>query len=150
MTSRQLILILVVLLALGAIAVFGSSIMSPRAAVSPSPSPIENEEPSASTTLTFMARLGQKVGNSDIVITPIEIVEDSRCPANVNCIQAGTVRVTVDVTAKNIYSQHILTLDKPLAIGDQVLVLTRVLPNSIAGVKIPDADYNLTFELRKK
>ena len=43
--------------------------------------------------------LGEKaVLTDEIAVTPIEIVEDSRCPVEVQCIQAGSliVRVKID------------------------------------------------------
>ncbi len=42
-----------------------------------------------------VAKLGQKISVGGIYITPIEVISDSRCPANVNCIWAGEIQVKV-------------------------------------------------------
>lgn len=39
------------------------------------------------------ARMGQEVSALGVHVTPLKILEDSRCPIDVTCIQAGTVRL---------------------------------------------------------
>jgi hypothetical protein len=104
MTVKQLIIILVVLIVvgIGAVLVRGfvvSTIPNPNPTVSPSLSPSPSPSPTSTSTVTtvtsevFNLKIGEKAGNTNIVIQPTEILEDSRCPLDVQCIQAGTVRV---------------------------------------------------------
>lgn len=92
--------------------------------------------------------MGQKVGPADLTVTPLEVKEDSRCPVDVQCIQAGTVRLTVDVTAKNVYSQHVLKMGEALTIAGKRITLTEVTPAPRAGNRIADGEYRFTFEIR--
>ena len=57
------------------------------------------------------------------------IQEDSRCPANVACIQAGTVRLSVVATFEDGPQREVeLELGTPRELGGQWLTLTEVCP----------------------
>ncbi len=51
----------------------------------------------ASATAAFGTRLGESSKLGSRTITPIAILEDSRCPSGAQCIHAGTVRLQVKV-----------------------------------------------------
>ena len=50
-------------------------------------------------------------------ISPVRIVEDSRCPTGVQCIQAGTVRLLVRIEDRSGTREATLTLGKPVALA---------------------------------
>ena len=90
--------------------------------------------------------IGQTVRVGEVRITPVQLLEDSRCPRAVNCIQAGTVRVQALVEAPGAASGlRPLTLQRPTVAGDVCLVLAEVTPEAEAGVATPPADYRFTF-----
>lgn len=101
-----------------------------------------------STTTTFEASIGHRNGDLGIVITPLEILEDSRCPIDVQCIQAGTVRVQAEVMF-NETTHNIFILNQSQKIGAMTVTLTDVSPAPKAGVKIDEDDYVLTFKVVK-
>ena len=51
-------------------------------------------------------------------ISPVRIVEDSRCPTGVQCIQAGTVRLLVRIEDRSGTREVTLTLGKPVALAN--------------------------------
>lgn len=102
--------------------------------------------PGASTT-TVSVKLNQKVEAITLALTPFDILEDSRCPIDVQCIQAGTVRLKVLVA-----SPAGGTRDVEFKLGEKVVLdnslevtLTDTLPAPRAGQEIADADYSFTF-----
>lgn len=84
-----------------------------------------------------------KVGNT--TITPLTIVEDSRCPADVQCIWAGTFLAEVTITTEG------TTENRQLSIGDQIstshgpLVLEAVEPQAVSGQEVRPSEYRLIF-----
>lgn len=77
------------------------------------------------------------------------VLEDSRCPTDVVCIQAGTVRVNVSITDQN-GKQRVqeFALNKPVDIASTTIELVKVLPARVSA-KAPPVDYLLTFTLTK-
>jgi hypothetical protein len=110
--------------------------------------------PAATTTqntATVTLKLGERKEVLGIFITPVSIVEDSRCAADVQCIWAGTVKVKMKVESGMGIGD--LTLEQG-ALGTtetEEIILTEVSPYPQHGsTKILDADYRLTFKLTKR
>jgi hypothetical protein len=84
-------------------------------------------------------------------INPLEIVEDSRCPEGVQCIQAGTVRMRANVTARgDVDPQEVMfELGVPMTVGKDKITLVTVKPNTRAGAMIAPGDYLFTFTVVK-
>jgi hypothetical protein len=70
------------------------------------------------------ARLGESVRLGGVRVTPLRVLEDSRCPTDASCVWAGRVRIAVRIGS----SAHELTLGQPLPMLGGVLQLTNVLP----------------------
>ncbi len=92
---------------------------------------------------------GQKIGDiknfGSISIKPLSVEEDSRCPANVNCIWAGRVRVKILVNG----SESVVTLGEAFPTQNVVVTLTEVLPQKTTATITP-SDYRFTFTVTKK
>lgn len=92
-------------------------------------------------------RIGQAVQLGGMQITPLAVVEDSRCPATVSCVWAGRVVLRVGIVAHGTKAVHVLALGKPLRIDRHLVTLETVTPaKTIAGVA-PNA-YRFTFSVR--
>ena len=52
---------------------------------------------SGSAAASFGTRLGQGTSLGGWTVTPLRVLEDSRCPGDVMCVQAGTARLLVRV-----------------------------------------------------
>src|SRR3569623_204906 len=88
--------------------------------------------PSAATTssgnVTLEGGLNQTISGGGVSIVPLEVLEDSRCPAGVQCIQAGTVRVSAQVVSASGTATMTLALNKPVTTEAQTITLIHVTP----------------------
>lgn len=94
---------------------------------------------------TARARIGQTVQVSGVAVTPLEVLEDSRCPADVQCIWAGRLRLKAKVDARGASSEHELTLGEPQDIGSGTLTMVDVRPGRVEGRMIWPEDYRFGF-----
>lgn len=104
-----------------------------------------------SGTSTASAGLGQKASLFGVSVTPKQIVSDSRCPMNARCIWAGIVEVKAVVESTVAHGENNFKLGEAKTFGEYSITLTEVRPDAPeAGVKIPDASYVFTFEIKKR
>lgn len=91
------------------------------------------------------ARLGERVYVGGPAVTPLEVLEDSRCPSDVACAWAGQVRLRATIHLGSGDVERELTTGMPVPIADGSLELARVRPavNSKKAI-VPD-DYRLGF-----
>ena len=71
------------------------------------------------------ARIGETVAVGALSVTPARVIEDSRCPAGVQCISAGQVRIAVTLGDGSTVE---LTEGQPVAAGGRTLALVEVYP----------------------
>jgi hypothetical protein len=75
---------------------------------------------------TVTARLGETVRLGNVSVRPLEFLEDSRCPLDVDCVWAGRVRVKVSVSGAG---EPEMEIGRPVPLpGGGTLVLTAVAP----------------------
>lgn len=93
-----------------------------------------------------LARLGETVRVHGIRITPLRVIEDSRCPQNARCVWAGRVRISARIAG----SVRELTLGEPLAVRGGGVQLSAVVPErtTLQGA-IPPRAYRFGFEFRR-
>jgi hypothetical protein len=103
--------------------------------------------PHSRSSVMVTAAFGQPVRINQMVLRPVAIVQDSRCPANVNCVWAGQLTVEFATAGRD---RIRLEMGKPLAIAGGRLVLLGANPEPIAGKPIPPQSYRfrLRFERR--
>lgn len=92
--------------------------------------------------------LGQAVQVGTVVATPMEVVEDSRCPINARCIWPGRLVVTTRIDGAGWRETHDLTLGEPFGTRDVVIALVSGVPGKETGAEIAPADYRFTYEAR--
>lgn len=63
------------------------------------------------------ARLGEEVRVGGVRVRPLRVVEDSRCPLSVQCVQAGTVRLAVRLGTGGAARETVLRLREPEPLG---------------------------------
>jgi hypothetical protein len=93
------------------------------------------------------AALGETVAVDGPKITPLEVLEDSRCPMNARCVWAGQVRLKVRVHLGAGDQERELTSNKPVQIADGSLELVEVRPDRVAGEgqALDPKDYRFGF-----
>lgn len=81
------------------------------------------------------AGLNQRVYVDGPYVTPLAVVEDSRCPAGVQCVSAGRTRVMVRIDLGSRSEYRELCSDTPLQVADGQLSLVEVTPAAAAGTR---------------
>ena len=109
-------------------------------------------EEEAATSVTITAALNESVSAFGVTITPLSIEEDSRCPTDVTCIQAGQVRLMLMTVDGMGTSTMPITLgaEEPITTETASLWLTEVLPVKVSTVQTEDAEYRFTFRVDKR
>ncbi|HRH20890.1 MAG TPA: hypothetical protein PLE81_09680 [Brevundimonas sp.] len=95
------------------------------------------------------AGLDEAVRLSNLRIIPLEVVEDSRCPTDVDCVWAGrlVVRVMIQSSAFPTRTES-MELGRGIALEDaRSLTITAAEPDRVSGVAVRPSDYRLTFTL---
>jgi hypothetical protein len=103
----------------------------------------------APQAVLVQAKLNESSGGFNAHIVPLSLVEDSRCPVDVTCIQAGTVRVRTQVENANGTNVMTLTLNTPVTIGAEMIELTEVMPVKNSKVTVKPTDYTFVFKVTK-
>lgn len=93
----------------------------------------------------FQAKLNQQSLSIYSTVTPIEVLEDSRCPTDVQCIQAGTVRLKVLVISPSGQSTNILKIGDSMSTESEVITFLGVSPTKISTININPSTYLFQF-----
>ncbi len=98
----------------------------------------------SATTTSSTIGIGTSVTINGTVIHVRSLVEDSRCPVDVQCIQAGTVRVRAVINASS--DDLTFTLSQPQVVGEKTITLVSVIPALKYSAQAPQpSDYRFTF-----
>ena len=107
----------------------------------------------ATTTSTnvsgTVAKLGQTVTIDGISITPISITEESRCPTDVQCIQAGTVVIKAKLSSDTSISETSLKLGNAISFSNKYVTLDGVIPKPNTKFTTKDSDYSFSFSVTR-
>lgn len=118
----------------------------------PSTTKIPNTAPPPATDGPAVVRtwVGHKASGGGVSITPLEVVEDSRCPTGVYCIQAGTVRIKAVIESGLGKSTMTFTLGTPVTTEAETIVLSDVQPFKTQSHTIAQNEYKISFTVEKK
>jgi hypothetical protein len=95
-------------------------------------------------------KIDQGASALDVRVIPIAIVEESRCPHGVQCIQAGTVRVRAQLVSGLGTATEVFTLNTPITTEAETVTLVAVSPEPEAGKTIAPKDYRFIFKVSKR
>lgn len=90
-------------------------------------------------------RLGETAYVDGPRVRPVAVLEDSRCPANAQCIWAGRVRLKMLWIRSAGNQEFEMTLGEPKALADGMITLTSVKPEKMSDQPAARADYRFTF-----
>lgn len=119
------------MIAIRPIAAFAASLALASCTTPPpasSPAPAASTEPAS--PLTY-AGLGETVYVNGPKVTPLTVLEDSRCPVNVRCVWAGQVRLRIRVDLGSGSAEHEIKSRTPIRIADGTLELADVQPERV-------------------
>ena len=92
------------------------------------------------------AKLGQTVRFGSMKVTPLKVLEDSRCPMEARCVWAGrlTLRVRINLGGSDQFGE--VSTDKPFQVRAGRLELQGVMPpRSVQRTLVP-GDYRFTLK----
>ena len=90
--------------------------------------------------------LGQPVKVADFVVTPMRVVEDSRCPINARCFWAGRLIVETRIDGAGWRDTANITLGEDFGRHDRVIRLIAGEPNKTTQEEIEPDEYRFTYE----
>ncbi|MGH6788039.1 MAG: hypothetical protein ACREBO_14530 [Novosphingobium sp.] len=92
------------------------------------------------------ARLVETVNVDGPRVTPLKVLEDSRCPTGVQCVWAGQVRLSVRIDLGSGSETRELTSGKPAQVADGALTLVEVMPERRDKWPVYPEDYRFGFK----
>jgi hypothetical protein len=92
-----------------------------------------------------MARLGDTIIVDGPSVTPLEVIEDSRCPRGTVCVWAGRVVLRVEVTGGAWTRTMDFVEGEPQPVADGAMALASVLPEAGNGEPLRES-YRFAFE----
>ncbi len=110
------------------------------------------QEVEVATEDTVTLSLNETGSLYGVRITPRMVTEDSRCPQDVACIQAGQVRIQAELIDGMGTSTMEFTLGAEESISSEVAMfwLTTVTPEKASTTHTEDAQYRFTFTAEKR
>ncbi len=110
---------------------------------------VESENADSSTAV-FDAGLNEKVSGLGISITPLEVLEDSRCPSDVVCIWIGQVRLKAKLSSGLGETEQIFISGQAITTEAEEIILSEVFPAAYSTQQIKPADYRFQFTVSKR
>ena len=95
--------------------------------------------------ITNTTKLNKRVIIGGISITPIELISDSRCAVDVQCVWAGTVEIRVKLENGTNTQESRLTLGSSVKFLNTNVEFKSVLPPPYSKVSINPSDYYFEF-----
>ena len=97
--------------------------------------------------VTLALGAGDFIGGVNVTLN--KIVSDSRCPIDVQCIQAGNV--TANITLISDTDKETIEMDSttPHMFGSYRVTMVNVLPVRKSGANLSPANYRITFTVDK-
>lgn len=108
------------------------------------------EVPVPGRKVSIMARVGMPVEALGETVIVRKVLEDSRCPVDVQCIWAGTVRLDVTVRGGMGDGQLTLSLGDTGSSEINTFALVGVSPAPQSGVDIAEGDYHFVIEVASR
>jgi hypothetical protein len=81
-----------------------------------------------------------------LVATPRRVIEDSRCPLTVRCVQAGRVVVSTRLDGVDWNETVPLTLGEPYSVMGHTITLVSARPEKWNERRRPRSEYRFIFE----
>ena len=91
------------------------------------------------------AGFGQVTAVESLRVRPLALLEDSRCPASVQCVWAGQVRIRAEIMARSGREVREMTLGKPIAAGGGSLTLVDAEPPKLTPGTTEPRQYRFSF-----
>lgn len=91
------------------------------------------------------AGFGQRLYVDGPHVTPLKLIEDSRCPSDVDCVWAGRVRLLIRIETGRGAVEREIASNEALPVADGTLRLAAIHPDRVSRTVIPPAEYRFSF-----
>ncbi|MEZ0208962.1 MAG: hypothetical protein ACAH17_02185 [Candidatus Paceibacterota bacterium] len=112
--------------------------------------PIGTSTTPSANSIFLETTIGRTASGLGVTVTPLVVVEDSRCPVDVQCIQAGTVRVQTTLVSGLGTATQVFTLNTPVTTEAEIITLFAVTPVKESGKEISPSNYRFVFKVVKR
>ncbi len=109
--------------------------------------PSKEEEPSPLVGVSLAPGAGQVIGG--IKVTFNNIISDSRCPLDVQCIQAGNIVANVTLQGELDKVTVNISSDAPYMFGPYKISIVNILPIRSSGTNQSPVNYRVSFSVVK-
>lgn len=92
--------------------------------------------------------LGQPVRVGALTVTPVSVVEDSRCPINARCVWAGRLIVRTQIDGEGWRDTTNITLGESYGTHGGVVALVSGEPAKVAERETQSNEYRFVYEAR--
>ena len=93
-------------------------------------------------------KLGQPVSVGALVVTPVSVVEDSRCPVNARCVWAGRLIVRTQIDGAGWRDTTNITLGESYGTHGSVVTLVSGEPGKTTDRETQPGEYRFVYEAR--
>jgi len=100
------------------------------------------------TAERITTKIDQGISALGVKVTPLAIIEDSRCPIDAQCIQAGTVRVRAQLQSGLGAADQIFKLNQAITTEAEIVTLIQVTPQPASTVTITPGEYEFVFQIQ--
>ena len=83
------------------------------------------------------------------VVTPMKLLEDSRCPINARCVWAGRVVVETRVDGAGWQETVAVEMGKDTTVRGERVTLSIVKPDRVAGEELNLSDYRFGYDINQ-
>ncbi len=94
------------------------------------------------------ASVNQRIYNNGVYITPLKVIEDSRCPAGTSCFWAGTVKIKTRIEVGSASEEVELSLGATVEFMNKKITITNVSPEASSTGPIAERNYVFTFQVK--
>lgn len=94
----------------------------------------------------------QKFSQSQLTVKFVSLIEDSRCPIDVQCVQAGNARIKVEISngrGKETFEINTTMGPKGASFGGYAINLIELTPIPKSNIKINQNSYKATFTISR-
>ncbi len=90
--------------------------------------------------------LGQRVRVGELSVTPVRVVEDSRCPINARCVWAGRLIVATQIDGAGWRDTANITLGESYGTHGRIVALVSGEPGKVTDHETRAEDYRFNYE----
>ncbi len=108
----------------------------------------EFAECAAVTEKKVTAHINERVYVNGVYIKPVKVISDSRCPIDVQCIQAGTVVLSLKLEVNGQTRDDTISIGDTASFSGRLVQLFEVTPVTNSKLTIKESDYKFTFSVK--